>query len=139
MREATKGELSKKNPYYIPKYRYYELKYRCLQYKEWEREYKELGLYLKSIDNTKDRVNEGKIPDPVVMALIERSEFEYKMSDIDKALGAIPFLLIDPIKFAVTNGVGWEKVQALFSLTCTRDEYYNAYHKFFFMLNKYVK
>ena len=30
-----RAELSKKNPYHIPRYRYYELKYFCRQYDDW--------------------------------------------------------------------------------------------------------
>ena len=32
-----RAELSKKNPYHIPRYRYYELKYFCRQYNDWKK------------------------------------------------------------------------------------------------------
>ena len=32
-----RAELSKKNPYHIPRYRYYELKYFCRQYDDWKK------------------------------------------------------------------------------------------------------
>ena len=137
MREATKGTLSKKNPYYIPKYRYYELKYRCLQYKEWADQRRELDLYLRSVDHTKERVDGGETSDPVYEAMIKRAEYDVKMYDIDRALESIGEFY-EPIKCAVTKGFGWSFIQALYSLTCTRDEYYNAYHKFFYVLDKLV-
>ena len=34
---GERAELSKKNPYYISKHRYYELKHFCRQYDEWKR------------------------------------------------------------------------------------------------------
>lgn len=43
-------KLSKTNPYYISKHRYYELKHFCLQYPEWQREIRELKA--KSIRTT---------------------------------------------------------------------------------------
>ena len=32
-----KPELSRKNPYFLPKYRYLELKNFCFQYNDWKR------------------------------------------------------------------------------------------------------
>lgn len=36
MGTTIRAEVSKNNPYYISKNRYYELKYFCLQYKEFK-------------------------------------------------------------------------------------------------------
>ena len=35
----ARSEISKKNPYWIPKHRYFELKHFCLQYPDWKNEY----------------------------------------------------------------------------------------------------
>ena len=39
MSTVIRAELSKNNPYYISKHRYYELKHFCLQYNEWKKAY----------------------------------------------------------------------------------------------------
>ena len=42
MSTNIRSEVSKRNPYYISKHRYYELKHFCLQYPEFKRKYNEL-------------------------------------------------------------------------------------------------
>jgi hypothetical protein len=137
-RESTKGVLSKKNPYYIPKYRYYELKYRCLQYNDWAVQYYDLGLCLNAMNISNDKVDDPNVYDPVSDAVLKRSLLGVKMKAIDNALKAIELNLREPIKNAVTTGAGWQVIQARYSLICTREEYYNAYHKFFWVLDKSV-
>lgn len=43
MGTTIRPELSKKNPYWIEKHRYYELKHFCLQYPIWRQAYNSLG------------------------------------------------------------------------------------------------
>ena len=40
MSTVIRPEISKKNLYWIPKHRYYELKHFCLQYPEWKKNYR---------------------------------------------------------------------------------------------------
>lgn len=136
MRESTKGTLSKKNQYYIPKYRYYELKYHCLQYDEWVKKLKDISL-VKSTRFNNDRVDGGEEIDITSILAFERGKLKDKIDEIDRAIcKAIPLDLREPIKYAVTKGAGWSVVQARYSLICTRDEYYTAYHKFFWTLDQ---
>ncbi len=137
MRESTKGTLSKKNQYYIPKYRYYELKYRCLQYDEWIKERNDISYtWSKRFEN--DRVDGGETKDTIMDILNRDDDLREKIRSINLALQHVPLDLREPIKYAVTKGAGWSVVQARYSLICTRDEYYNAYHKFFWTLDKLV-
>lgn len=137
MREATKGELSKKNKYYIPKYRYYELKYRCLQYPDWIREYGEIGRGVCSRAFENDRVDGGMRSDIVFLLASSMEEVKHRIDIIDNIIfEQLPKDLQDPIKEAVTKGKGWTVIQAKYELTCTRQEYYDAYHKFFWLYDK---
>lgn len=43
MGTVIRSELSRKNPYWIEKHRYYELKHFCLQYPIWKQSYSSLG------------------------------------------------------------------------------------------------
>ena len=42
MSGRVRAEISKSNPYWIPKHRLYELKHFCLQYPEWQKAYNAL-------------------------------------------------------------------------------------------------
>ena len=136
MREATKGVLSMKNEYYIPKYRYYELKYRCLQYNDWLEEFNNATGYLATHDTSEERVDGGEIRDLVYEAMVKRSYYKCKMDTLKHCLLSLPMYLQNPIFEAVTEGKGWQVIQARHELTCTRDEYYKAYHYFFYIYSK---
>lgn len=43
MSTTIRAEVSKKNPYWIEKHRYYELKHFCLQYPIWKQAYLSLS------------------------------------------------------------------------------------------------
>lgn len=133
MASNERGELSKKNPYYIPKYRYYELKYRCLQYKDWEQQYKEAVNFLATNDISKDKVDGGKRRDPVYEAYIKRAEYCNRMDMLKHCIKSLPEYLREPIFEAVTTGKGWQVIQAKYELVCPRDEYFKAYHYFFYI------
>lgn len=47
----NRAEISKKNPHYISKHRYYELKHFCLQYPEWKHALDILDGWGKSPDD----------------------------------------------------------------------------------------
>ena len=136
MREPTKGVLSMKSKYYIPKYRYYELKYRCLQYNSWLEEYNCMCGLLASKIFENDRVDGGENSNRTYECAVKRVEYWNNMNEIKKALLYLPFDLQTPIFAAVTEGLGWQVIQARYSLVCTRDEYYKAYHQFFYRLDQ---
>ncbi len=138
MRESTKGKLSKKNQYYIPKYRYYELKYHCLQYDEWVKEVNSLNFFIRSKTFENDRVDGGEIVDQTFLFVDNLQRYNNSVDVVDTCLLYLPENLREPIKDAVTHGIGYSVIQAKYELYCTRDEYYNAYHKFFWVLDKSV-
>lgn len=135
MREATKGVLSMKNQYYIPKYRYYELKYRCLQYNEWLEKYNDICGKLSTNVFTNDKVDGGETRDITYELMIESGKYKMHMDTIKHALLVVHPTLQTPIFDAVTNGLGWTVIQAKYELSCPRDEYYEAYHHFFYRLS----
>lgn len=136
MREPTKGVLSMKNKYYIPKYRYYELKYRCRQYNDWLEEFNNATGYLATHDPSKERVDGGEEKNLVYEAMLKRQYYKVKMDRLKHCLLSLPMTLQNPIFEAVTEGKGWQVIQAKYGLTCTRYEYYDAYHFFFYTYGK---
>jgi len=139
MRESTKGVLSMKNKYYIPKYRYYELKYRCLQYNDWLSRYNELTGWLFAHDTSKIKVDGGEMPDQTYNCVKERMDIRHYMDQVKHALMPLPMSLQTPIFEAITEGKGWQVMQAKYELVCTRDEYYNAYHLFFYTYDQILR
>ena len=130
-----RGELSKKNPYYISKYRYYELKYKCLQFNEWKEELNSFDLFGRSSGYIRERVDSSDISDRTKEFAIRRFVLEANVRMVLEALEALRDDLRPVIFDAVTKGMGWSVLQARYSLTCTRDEYYNEYHRFFYILS----
>lgn len=139
MREPTKGVLAMSNPYYIPKYRYYELKYRCLQYNDWLERYNDLTGYLFAHDTSKIKVDGGEQEDRTYKAVVERMAVRHDMDILKQATLALPMSLQQPIFEAVTEGKGWQVIWMKYELICTRDEYYNAYHLFFYTYDKLLR
>ena len=66
--EKQTPDISKKNPYWIDRERYYELKHFCLQYRYWKRRLKDTNLY----PSLKREIKTNDISDPVTRAVLMR-------------------------------------------------------------------
>ena len=77
-------ELSKKNPYWISKYRYYELRYFCLQYYEWKHDYCELELKLSPRTTQYNNVSRTHTNDWVSEAAVKMAELKRKMELVEQ-------------------------------------------------------
>lgn len=123
MSTNIRPELSKKNRYYIPKNRYYELKYFCLQYKEWRKLY---------FTDRRSALSERPTEDEALyfVKLFER------IDTVDTALMEIDPWLRTYIFKAVTDGTSYVALVTQYDLRCGKDEYYDQYHKFFWILDK---
>ena len=139
MSTKIRPELSKKSEYYIPKYRYYELKYRCLQFHDWVARLNELDISLSAVRTDLEKVDRtNDIYDSVGKMATDRAALSKKIRPVEKAISHIDPCLRNAIFDAVTTGKGWTVIQAKYGLYCTRDEYYNAYHKFYYILDSMV-
>lgn len=136
MASNLRPELSKKNKYWIPKNRFYELKYFCLQYPLWKYAYEQLdGLYICSYDLS--NVSKSNIPgDPIGNCVEERTRYFERMHAVERAaVEADPYLASYILK-AVTEGHSFTYLKSRLEIPCSRDTYYDRYRRFFWLLDQ---
>lgn len=128
-------ELSKTNPYYISKHRYYELKHFCLQYPEWQREIRELKA--KSIGTTSMifQRREKHLEDKVSEIAIQIFSREEKMRKVDQIINSLEPWIRNYIFLAVTQGRSFTYLSTVLDMPCCRDTYYERYRRFFYLLH----
>lgn len=133
MSTVLRPEISKNNPYYISKERYYELKHFCLQYHEWKKLHENIVLV-----NSSSLVKPGikSQESPVEHKVEVLSKYWQKMKMVEETC-----MVCDPgysyyIFKAVTEGLSYDKLVARYELACSKDYYYDIYRKFFWLLDK---
>lgn len=132
----TRSEISKKNPYWIPKHRYFELKHFCLQYPDWKNEYaallgvdslSSLNLSKSRLKNTADRTSDSAI---------RRLYFSDRMRMVEQsAIDADPDIFEYLLK-GVTAGYSYTYLKTCCDIPCGKDFYYDRYRRFFWLLDK---
>lgn len=130
--QNQRSELSRKNKYWIPKFRYLELKNFCLQYPEWKAE-------LNSLDPLKAHSEispPGIFSDPTNEIVIKRLELNKKISLIDKCAELAEPLISAWLVKGITENYTYEYLKYKLSLPAGREYYYDRYRKFFFILDK---
>lgn len=137
MSTVIRPEVSKRNEYWIPKHRYYELKHFCLQYNDWLEAYNSIELYYRSI--TGERVSRSSIADPVFTAVDKRLYFKERIDMVKKAAILTDNILSSYILEAVTNDLGYTYLKSRLAIPCSKDVYYELYRKFFYILNELRK
>lgn len=123
--QKIRTELSKKNPYYISKYRRKELEYFCLQYKD----YKD---YLSVIGR---RGTSSEWSDPTGDEAIKRSIYENNIRIIESSAKLADDENAEYILKAVTEGLTWPYISTHYNVKCYRNEFYNSLYKFFYILS----
>ena len=129
---SERPELSNKNPYWIPKERYYELKHFCLQYVTWKK--------MLSAMNAYPRIRYLEVPDGLtdpVVQLVEHRERYFRLVQMieDSANETDPVLGKDILR-GVISGCSYEVLNANRTIPCCKDIYYELYRKFFWILDK---
>lgn len=128
-----RGEISKRNPWWISKNRYYELKYFCLQYNAWIEESKNIKIF-PNVDY-QDRVDHsrGNPTEDIALDIVEKHkniEILARASRLcDPELGK--YVLI-----GATSGHSYEILNANNRIPCCKEVYYKTYRKFFYILDK---
>ncbi len=133
MSTVIKPEISRSNPYYISKHRYYELKHFCLQYPEWKRDY--ISLSLEGVNSKIPRV--GKSTKQLSLTekkAIVLEELSSHITLVECTALATDKELHNYILQSVTEGKSFEYLQT-HGMPCCRDTFYNRYRKFFWLLN----
>lgn len=129
--------VSIKNPYWIEKFRFYELKYYCYQYPEWKREYLEIESSIKRaasftrVSNIpaydiSDRV--GDIACRLASLAIRIERIERICKETDKSLWH--YLLL-----GVTEGRSYTYLSTVLEMPCGKDMYYDRFRKFYWLLS----
>jgi len=138
MGTTLRAELTEKNLYYITKHRYYELKHFCLQYKEWSKKLENLSLYPKT-NTDAIKIADPEIKDPTAELGIRQMELADRIRMIKEAASCTDDIIGPYILIGVTEGLSYDKLNALKRIPCCKDEYYNLYRKFFWHLDQLRK
>ena len=136
MGTTLRAELSKKNPYFIEKHRYYELKHFCLQYNSWKKAY----ILLNGLSNSYPRLENTRFKhwrgDPTGSAAIRQLYFVSRIDMIEKVAKEVDPELSSYILKGVTEGWSYDILKARLGIPCCKDIYYDLYRKFFWLLDK---
>lgn len=136
-----RGEVSKNKPYYIPKYRFFELKYYCMQTVDDIWELNEADSIIKN-DISKDKVKSSNVGDPVYKAVMKREVLRTKLQPYFAAVNELKRfydgLIVNMVMLGVQENIGYDILIArLGEAPCSKAKYYEAYHWFFYFLSKY--
>ena len=138
MASNLRPELSKKNRYWIPKDRFYELKYFCLQYPLWKHAYEALdGMRVSSFDLTYVKASNGA--DIFGGIMDERALYLGRMELVEKAAREADPYLASYILKAVTEGYSFTYLKSRLEIPCSRDMYYDRFRRFFWLLDQIRK
>lgn len=117
MSTDIRPEVSKKNEYWIPKHRYYELKHFVKQYPDWVR-------YLREFD--------GKYPNPLHLEVVP----ENKLYPSDPTEEEVDDRTLQQILQTLVNGWSYDVLKVKHNIPLSKDYYYIRYRKFFWLLDK---
>lgn len=135
MSTTIHAEVSKKNPFWIEKHRYYELKHFCLQYDIWKKASNSL-LGLQSNPDSLMIVAKSGVSNPTEKSVMAREFLVNRMDLVEAAAKEAGDDLWFYILMGVTKGLPYEILRSRYDIPCCREVYYNMYRKFFWLLNK---
>ena len=128
-------ELSPKSPFYITKYRYYELKNFCLQYKDWKRALTQINGWESNYHEISGIIR-GSVPEsPTECQAILRVYYSSHMDIVDQCIAKLEPAIAPYVLRGATEDVGYEALRAD-GCPCCRKTYYKFYHYFFWLLSK---
>lgn len=136
MATNVKPEVSKNNPYYIERERYYELKHFCRQYPIWKEAYHALDGLSKRPDDLELFNKPGQVSDPTVRCAEAREVYAKKMEMVEQCAQKANPQLSEYIMSYVTKGDCYSVLKMRDHIPCCKDSFYNAARKFFWLLNK---
>lgn len=127
-------EIAKDSPFYISKHRYYELKHFCMQYPEWKRERANIdGLLRKGDGNGRSARN----PDLTAAYAEARAYYSERIDLINKTAAETTNEEFGPMLVtAITEEISYGMMVANGWIFCSKELWYAAYRKFFWLLDK---
>lgn len=132
MSTLIKPELSKKNKYYINRHRYYELKHFVMEYPHWKELYNEAEGYISSHPEFKMNCQKS---DPTYKVAEKRSRYGRYLYVIERSAELCSEELGSTILYAIIHNNTYEHLLTQGRLYCSRNEYYETYRKFFWILD----
>ena len=132
-----RSSMSKKNKWYIDPERYLELKHYCKQYPGMMEELSNIKLMNSSFGYGQVGYrNKKKIKNDLTAEdAIRRSYLEDRLSAIINSAKNADKDIWPWIIAGVTQDLGYDILKAR-GIPCGKDYYYEAYHKFFYILDK---
>lgn len=128
-------ELSKHSKYWISRHRYYELKHFVMQFPEWIKESDAIDSMVSACKDPAGRIN--NISDPVGRAVEKREVLNHNISmcrlvsrETDWLIGEFYILP------AIYKGLSYDDLRIQHNIPCSKDTYYDLYHKFFWLLDR---
>lgn len=128
-------ELSKKNPYYIPSHRFYELRHRCLLYYQYKKWLKDLDLLYKHWFTIVRKDGSTWSKDPTGDAAAMRERLTSRIETVEKACEEADPSIAKYLLIGITEGASYEVIRVRYDIPCSRDYYYSRYHKVFWLLH----
>lgn len=130
-----RSEISIKNKYWIPKFRYLELKNFCLQYNDWKLALKEITLI-----QSKSRIEfTSTLSNPTELLVTKREQYEANIQLIERVAEQAEPTLAKWILRSVTENLSYEYLKYQLEIPAGRDMYYDRYRRFFWLLDREKK
>lgn len=135
MATNVRPEVSKRNPYYIERERYYELKHFCRQYPIWKKAYAALdGLSKRPADL--EALRSSQKGDPTVRCVEARDAYASKIEMVEKCAKETTSDLYSYLMSYVTKGDAYSVLKVRDHIPCCKDVFYDIVRKFFWLLSK---
>lgn len=131
-----RSELSKKNPFWLPKERYLELKHYAKTY--WD-DKTELGLPEPGVHYTmvtaaeRTRYYDTSSTEQFVL---KRAQMKDKVEKIEKAAFMVGGDIFGPFILWCIEGYSYDVINAQCLIACGRRQFYQMYRQFFWVLDK---
>lgn len=136
MATTVRPEVSKSNPYYLERERYYELKHFCLQYPIWKKAHDALdGLSRRPADLELFQ-NTGQISDPTARCVEAREYYAKRMEMVERCAREADPKLSKYIMDYATKGYTYPILKTKNEMPCCKDKFYATIRKFFWLLSK---
>lgn len=123
-----------KNEYYIPHHRFMELKHFCLQYDEWKEKLEEIDGFPDG--NFSQGTNPKNVSNPVLSVIERREEYRHHIELVEKAAELADEKISKFLIAAVTKGISYYGLRCYQGMPSCKEKYYEAYRRFFFILDK---
>ena len=127
-----RSELSIKNKYWIPKYRYLELKNFCLQYPDWKKAINEITEVKTHLQIS----TAGNFSNPTEDIALKKLKYQEMIELIEKTAEEADPQITKWIIRGVTESLSYEFLHYKLDLPAGREMYYDRYRRFFWLLDQ---